>query len=401
MKLIRSVGIAAICAALLLPTLTQAQPRVVNGQNASTATYPWMVSVEVASADGVGAFGCGGSLIAPTWVLTAAHCFLNAAGDAVDLSLVNGTSAYLNSDNNYELSSDAVIRRASQLVIHPDYDPVTNDNDIALVELNESVDGLSPVTLHATGQPSMSGGLLSTVMGWGLTSDGGESSPLLLEATQQIVTNSECDTAYGGGITGNMICANGLTPDDTSDTCQGDSGGPMVVAHEGGYVQVGISSFGSSCGDPTTPGVYARVSALEGFITQYVSDARFSSAASVPDNGNDPDPVTDPVTDPATDATACAAPVLGGDLSLSISCIQYGSDQYEATLNIAGTEYLEWVLGSVGPSSCAPSEAVCAVLDQNLALSIRGLELSGATLSAELEFDGAAGTWYYVSHTAQ
>ncbi|GAB6040308.1 serine protease [Endothiovibrio diazotrophicus] len=382
MKSVR-ILVAALFSASLLAAPAHADRRVVNGQPASTTTYPWMVSLTIGGAEGVGSFGCGGSLISSTWVLTAAHCFLNADNTAVDTALAATTTALLKSDDIATVAADAIQRSASRVVVHPQYDHATNDYDIALVELSAAVDGVIPVTLHGDGQPALSAGTAAIVMGWGLTSDGGEGSDTLLQASQQIVDSDSCSTAYGGGITGNMVCANGLNATDTSDTCQGDSGGPMVIVHQGDYVQVGISSFGASCGDPATPGVYARVSALADFIRQYVSDARFSSGVE------------------AT-TSACAAPTLDGSLNLTIPCLQYGDNQYQATLSASTSPSLQWQLSAVSASSCTPSSAVCASADSQLNLTIPGVLIGGAAYRAELGYAGAEPLrWNYRSHTAE
>ena len=263
---------------------------IINGTQASVSTYPWMVFL----ADAFEEQYCGASLISETWVLTAAHCFLNEAGDAVDIVAGAESIIVLNSDTASPLASSAEIGQIGRIVVHPDYNPDqassdnVDDKDIALVELTAAV-SLQPVQLLSAANPVLEAGTQTLIMGWGTTAvdevenTGINPSDALLTANQQIVSRSDCETTYGGGpdgITDFMICAGAVEEGGTTDTCQGDSGGPMLVANGNNFVQVGIVSFGGTqtgpaCGDPDAPGVYASISALAGFIQEHVSDANF------------------------------------------------------------------------------------------------------------------------------
>jgi len=271
-------------------SLSQDVSPIINGTQASVSTYPWMVFL----ADAFEEQYCGASLISETWVLTAAHCFLNEAGDAVDIVAGAESIIVLNSDTASPLASNAEVGQIGRIVVHPDYDPDqassdnVDDKDIALVELTAAV-SLQPVQLLSGTNPVLEAGTQTLIMGWGTTAvdevenTGINPSDVLLTAHQQIVSRSDCEATYGGGpdgITDFMICAGAVEEAGTTDTCQGDSGGPMLVANGNDFVQVGIVSFGGTqtgpaCGDPDAPGVYASVSALAGFIQEHVSDANF------------------------------------------------------------------------------------------------------------------------------
>lgn len=258
---------------------------IINGSPGSVSTYPWMVFL----ADAFEEQYCGASLISETWVLTAAHCFVNS-GDQIDLEEGANSIIVLNSDTANPLASNAEVGQVGQIVIHPSYnpDPETSDNlddfDIALVELTAAV-SLQPVQLLSGSAPTLAAGTEALIMGWGTTAVGEDNqgvdpSDELLVANQQIVSFADCADIYGVGITENMICAGAVEQSGTTDTCQGDSGGPMLVNNGNSYVQVGIVSFGGTetgpaCGDPDAPGVYASVSALADFIGEHVSDAQF------------------------------------------------------------------------------------------------------------------------------
>ena len=267
----------------VLPRGKLGQP-IINGTQATTTDYPWMAFL----ADQDGEQYCGASLVSPTWVLTAAHCFLNEAGDEVDIATAANSTVVLRSDSVFPLASDAVEAQIGQIIVHPDYQPDAasspneNDFDIALVELTAAL-SIPPVPLAATGSAGPADGVEARILGWGATAVSDENEAInpsddLLTATQLIVNNETCSTVYGGGITGNMICA-GSNGDET-DSCQGDSGGPLLVANNNSFVQVGIASFGGTetgpaCGDPEAPGVYARVSALAQFISANASEVTF------------------------------------------------------------------------------------------------------------------------------
>ena len=264
--------------------------KIINGNAGSVSTYPWMGFL----ADSFEEQYCGASLISETWVLTAAHCFLNEAGDAVDIQTGAESIVVLNSDSAGTFDSNAEIGQIGQIIVHPDYNPDqsssdnVDDKDIALVELTAAVN-LQPVKLLSAANSALVAETQTLILGWGTTAvdevenTGINPSDVLLTANQQIVSRADCESVYGsgvGGITDFMICAGALEEGGTTDTCQGDSGGPMVVANGNDFVQVGIVSFGGTetgpaCGDPDAPGVYASVSALADFIQQNVSDAEF------------------------------------------------------------------------------------------------------------------------------
>ena len=280
---------------------------IINGSAASIANYPWIAYL----AYDTGEQYCGASLISPTWILTAAHCFLNEAGDEIDIATGALSKVFLNTDTTTPPGAAAIEGAIGQIIVHPNYQPDeatspnANDFDIALVEITAAVD-LQPVSLLSAEAPSIDVGVEAIIMGWGATAvdEANESinpSDTLLQAKQTIVDNSTCLGIYVDGITDNMICAGGSTATPTTDTCQGDSGGPLSIASGNSFVQVGIVSFGGiggpSCGDPASPGVYASVSALSGFIQQHATDATFTT---LEPNAGTPAPVLTTTVDGTT-----------------------------------------------------------------------------------------------------
>ncbi|XP_051994792.1 trypsin isoform X6 [Xyrauchen texanus] len=235
--------------------------RIVGGQDASEGAWPWQVSIQSAR----GHF-CGGSLINKDWVLSAAHCFQSIYWNTITIYL--GRQSQVSGSNPNEVS-----RRVSQIINHPNYNNPSNDNDIALVQLSSSVtfsDYIKPVCLAAAGS-IFGAGTASWVTGWGTLNSGDTQLPNILQEVKiPIVSNSDCDNAYGGGITNNMICA-GLLNQGGKDSCQDDSGGPMVSKNGSLWIQSGIVSFGIGCADPSFPGVYARVSQYQNWINSYIT----------------------------------------------------------------------------------------------------------------------------------
>ncbi|KAG1967450.1 serine protease 33-like [Pimephales promelas] len=218
--------------------------KIVGGQDATAGSWPWQVSIQ---SDSGGHF-CGGSLINKDWVLSAAHCFQSSSMGTIMIYLGRRSQSGSNPYEEY--------RTAIQFINHPNYDNPSDDNDIALLQLSSSVtfsDYIRPVCLAAAGSV-FAADTESWVTGWGLLQAGGTQIPdILQEVMIPIVSNSDCDNAYGGGITSNMICA-GLLNQGGKDSCQGDSGGPLVSRNGSQWIQSGIVSFGQGCAQPNYPG---------------------------------------------------------------------------------------------------------------------------------------------------
>lgn len=357
-----------------VPAIAQ-QSRIINGKPASTTTYPWLASLFIKSeSDSEKGGGCGGSLIASRWVLTAAHCFLNDAGDSVSEGVAARTTVTLGSTNIANLSSSAKVVNASRVIIHPSYNPNkanssnTHDFDIALIELASAVD-ITPVKLFTGTVPV---NVPAIVAGWGATvGDGTQSSDTLLATQLLTVNEATCSSAHEGLITNNMFCAGGFTDTDKSDTCQGDSGGPLFVQLEQGALQLGITSFGgsenSNCGTAGSPGVYARISQLIGFVSQYVPNVSAETTLSqMKIRRNIYDPATDVVTIPK---------------------VHVGSDSFAVTLQHTGS--LNFSLATVQQLTTDDTTAVPSFFDgATNVLVLPQVRVGGDTFNVKLKHLG-------------
>ena len=256
-----------------LPTAPPAPgTRIVGGTAVPDGKYPFQAAllVQFAGTNDRERQFCGGSLISPYQVLTAAHCveFFGPGPDQIpieELRVVVGRTV---------LTSTQGQRRAVFAIdIHPQWNPATFRYDAAVLQLSRPVFGIRPIQLVTPGVDALERPGRSVIAtGWGNTvaqpvgpGPGGFNFPdRMREVTVPIVSAPECATAYFiDGIQfldrNTMLCAGR----SGKDTCQGDSGGPLFTkAVTGGYIQLGITSWGFGCASTGFPGVYTRLSNL-------------------------------------------------------------------------------------------------------------------------------------------
>jgi secreted trypsin-like serine protease len=253
--------------------------RIVGGIRSPPSAWPWQVLLYVKDGDDF-FMSCGGSLIHPGWVLTAAHCVNSLS--AADYVVLEGTSRVDPVLKEKGPGRNVKVRR---VVRHEDYNRQSGENDVALLEL--ATPALAkPIRLSFPEKSSLeAAGTLATVTGWGTLQalSGGKDVRTgevikfgdpryftndLMEVEMPLVDEEACQQAYRDKkIDRRVICA-GLR-EGGKDSCQGDSGGPLVTkAADGGFRQIGVVSFGRQCAAKEAYGVYTRVSAFETWLQQ-------------------------------------------------------------------------------------------------------------------------------------
>lgn len=280
------------------PTLFERASKIVGGQPADPGEWPWQALVRS------GPYMCGGSLIHQEWVVTAAHCVTDSEGNVyapAEVRVVLGEHR-----RNVSEGAEQTIQ-ITQVIVHPSYDSGIYNNDIALLKLTtpailtSAVNVIMPVASPAD-DAIVATGVPAVVTGWGATSEGGSTSTELREATVPIVTNTQCDSAYGL-ITDNMLCAG--YAEGGVDSCQGDSGGPLVVPdEEQSWKLAGVVSFGYGCARARFYGVYTRVSNYVAWMEEEIGD----SLTTPPATPTAPTPTSTPTLAPTPTATPTPTP---------------------------------------------------------------------------------------------
>jgi trypsin len=264
--------------ALLPATAVSAQEsapdgEIIGGDHADPGEYPFQVALlQHAVATRSNAQFCGGTLISPDTVLTAGHCVVGAA--AADIDILAGT-------NSLSPGGGGTRVRARRIRLHPGYDDVTLEHDVAVIQLGQDL----PYGLVRPAVPGDLGlypaGTMATTIGWGdrdIARNTQDYPFHLREVEVPIVSDVDCATAYPVGLFPGVVCAGDLV-DGGEDSCYGDSGGPLLVPEGPDWVQMGIVSTGTDCARRRFPGIYTEVAAYA-FVQRYL----------------DPDSVPDPVS---------------------------------------------------------------------------------------------------------
>ena len=259
-----TLSVVCALAALALPAPAFA---VVGGTAVHSGSYPFVVAV--GNTEGT---YCGGTLIAPNVVLTAAHCITGEPTALQHLRVLVG-SPRLRADL---ATPDGIhVLGVTAVYVHPKFSETTMHYDAALLTLDHSIPGVRTLAL-ADASP-LAGSTVSAA-GWGATNEDGGAMPNHLRSViLKVGTSSSCNrgnATKAGYFAPSMLCAS----NPGRDTCSGDSGGPLISTSNGHAVLVGITSFGQGCAEASHPGVYTRVSAVRAWARAQVSRVAAASA---------------------------------------------------------------------------------------------------------------------------
>ncbi|XP_043942876.1 mucin-5AC-like [Protopterus annectens] len=249
--------------------------RIVGGASAQNGAWPWQVALLRNDY-----FICGGSLITENWIITAAHCYDESYGmDSYQILL-----------GRYQLSvpsAGEIFTGVEQIIVHENYSRETVDNDIALMQLKQTIaftKYILPICLPSSAS-QFPDDTMCWVTGWGdIKTEEQLSSPYTLQEVEvPIISRTTCDCLYHIGTTLNQniqvipqssLCA-GYTLGQ-KDSCQGDSGGPLACKKGSAWVLAGIVSFGEGCAEPNYPGVYTQVAVFQEWLQSKVHGLQFT-----------------------------------------------------------------------------------------------------------------------------
>ncbi|MEU1123550.1 trypsin-like serine protease [Streptomyces sp. NPDC005899] len=266
-------------------------PKIIGGSETTISAAPWMAQLHffddkdtADTSDDVGYF-CGGSVVAPSKVVTAAHC-VKGFKWYLDSTVIVGTDQLPTDTGEVDADGYPVfdfhggqLRGAYRQWNHPAYDDVTIDNDVAVLTLTSPVNVKPLPIMRNTDTAVYNAGTAAKVYGWGRTSSTEEGLAQTLKvAPAAINTNAACQAAWGTNyVVGHMVCAGspGTGSDaGTTTACNGDSGGPLVA----NGMLVGVVSWGAEdCSAQGAYSVYAKMSTYSAPVKARVYDANLNN----------------------------------------------------------------------------------------------------------------------------
>lgn len=233
----------------------EVKPFIIGGEETTIEENPFMVALTTPD----GFQFCGGSIVAPTKILTAAHCTVGS--QPADIVVVSGRTS---------LSQDeGETANVTDIWVNPNFNESTLANDSSVLTLDHEL-AAEPVAIATPEDTDLyTAGANSTVLGWG-TDESGSTSDVLKKVDVPVTADADCAASYQDDFDpATMVCA-GLA-EGGKDSCQGDSGGPLVgVTADGTRKEIGIVSWGQGCAEPNFYGVYGRVAAMSDLILEQI-----------------------------------------------------------------------------------------------------------------------------------
>ncbi|XP_030004202.1 serine protease hepsin-like [Sphaeramia orbicularis] len=240
------------------------ETRIIGGKVAWSHSWPWQACLQLTTIA-----ACGGAIISPMWVVSAAHCFKRYK-KASSWTVLAGKHDL---DNPHENGQQTV--GVSMIITHKAYNILTKENDLALLKLQQQLmfnEYVRPIDLWMAPLPMYS---KCTITGWGSTRENGPRVPRLQEVNVTIMPSDVCNKYYAGRIRPSMFCAG--KEGGGVDACQGDSGGPLSCYTGSRYELAGVISWGVGCGRARKPGVYARVQPHAQWISEVMCTFQMNS----------------------------------------------------------------------------------------------------------------------------
>ncbi|MFN3218307.1 MAG: trypsin-like serine protease [Acidimicrobiales bacterium] len=251
----------------------RAVARIIGGTNAAAGDAPWQAALLLAGAAPTSGQFCGGALVGPRHVLTAAHCLVGLTSADIDVAVgITSLSAIRPADRIPVVSIDT----------HPTYDgSVSSPGDVAVLTLARNAPGSTLGLLDSPSEPAA--GQAARVSGWGTRFTDGAGNPtpdrpdtLQVADISVAAGPGQACGSYGSSFdTATMLCAG--VPGGGIDACSGDSGGALTIQRGGATVVAGVVSWGNGCARAQFPGVYARVSTYASWIRDQINQAPWTS----------------------------------------------------------------------------------------------------------------------------
>ena len=271
-RLLRLAGVAAavlasvgVAASVTMANADQAaekspssdvKPMIIGGEETTIEENPFMVALTTPD----GFQFCGGSIVAPTKILTAAHC--TEGQQPTDIQVVSGRTSLS--------AGGGQTANVTNIWVNPSFDSNTMVNDSSVLTLDQELT-LAGLPIATPDDADLyTAGANSTVLGWGVD-ESGSTSDVLKKVDVPVTADADCTASYQDQFDPtSMVCA-GLA-EGGKDSCQGDSGGPLTaVKADGTRKIIGIVSWGQGCAEPNFYGVYGRVAAMSDLIQEQIN----------------------------------------------------------------------------------------------------------------------------------